>query len=55
MNVEEVFVFCFNLEKHRKWASLYNKVKSVENKIETIIESLHRQDYLLSYADVGYK
>ena len=50
-----MFVFCSNLEKHQKWAQNHNKVKSVENKIETIIESLHRQDYLLSYADVGYK
>ena len=53
--MEKVFLFCFDLERHRKWARQHNKIKLVDDKIETIIKSIERDDYILSYLDVAYK
>jgi hypothetical protein len=35
--VEKVFVFCNDLQRHRKWAKQHYKIKSVENNLDKII------------------
>ena len=44
-NVMVVLVFCFNLEKHSKWASDFNKIKGVTKSFD---EALKLANKLLS-------